>query len=67
MADELKFRRFMTACASLTSKPVVYAELARLADIDQKTAKAWLSLLVSSYLVKIVEPYSNNLLKRLSK
>lgn len=67
VADELKFRRFMTACASLTSKPVVYAELARLADIDQKTAKAWLSLLVSSYLVKIVEPYSNNLLKRLSK
>lgn len=35
--------------------------------IDQKTAKAWLSLLVSSYLVKIVEPYSNNLIKRLSK
>lgn len=67
VADELKFRRFMAACASLTSKPVVYAELARIADIDQKTAKAWMSLLVSSYLVKIVEPYSNNLIKRLSK
>ena len=67
VADELKFRRFMVACASLTSKPVVYAELARLADIDEKTAKSWLSLLVSSYLVKILEPYSNNLLKRLNK
>lgn len=67
VGDELKFRRFMTACAALTSKPVVYAELARLADIDQKTAKTWLSLLVSSYLVKIVDPYANNLLKRLSK
>lgn len=67
VADELKFRRFMTACAALTSKPVVYAELARIADIDEKTAKSWLSLLVSSYLVKIVEPYANNLLKRLSK
>lgn len=67
VADELKFRRFMAACAALTSKPVVYAELARLADIDEKTAKSWLSLLVSSYLVKILEPYSNNLLKRLSK
>ncbi|MCI8425758.1 MAG: ATP-binding protein [Adlercreutzia sp.] len=67
VADELKFRRFMAACAALTSKPVVYADLARTADIDQKTAKAWLSLLVSSYLVKIVEPYSNNLIKRLSK
>lgn len=67
VGDELKFRRFMAACAALTSKPIVYAELARLADIDQKTAKTWLSLLVSSYLVKVVEPYANNILKRLSK
>lgn len=67
VGDELKFRRFMTACAALTSKPVVYADLARLADISEKTAKTWLSLLVSSYLVKIVEPYANSLLKRLSK
>lgn len=67
VGDELRFRRFMTACAALTSKPVVYAELARLADISEKTAKTWLSLLVSSYLVKIVPAYSNNLVKRLSK
>jgi len=67
VADEMKFRRFMAGCASLTSKPVVYADLARIADIDQKTAKAWLSLLVSSYLVKVVQPYENNLLKRLTK
>ena len=67
VGDELKFRRFMTACAALTSKPVVYADLARLADISEKTAKTWLSLLASSYVVKIVEPYANNLLKRLSK
>lgn len=67
VGDELKFRRFMSVCAALTSKPVVYAELARIADIDEKTAKTWLSLLVSTYLVKLVAPYSNNLLKRLSK
>ncbi len=67
VGDELKFRRFMSACAALTSKPVVYAELARIADISEKTAKTWLSLLESSYLIKIVQPYSNNLLKRLSK
>ncbi len=67
VADELKFRRFMSACAALTSKPLVYADLARTADIDEKTAKSWLSLLTSSYLVKVVPPYSNNLLKRLNK
>lgn len=65
--DEMKFRRFVSACAALTSKPVVYADLARSADIDEKTAKSWLSLLVGTYLVKIVQPYANNLLKRLSK
>lgn len=67
VSDEMKFRRFISACAALTSKPVVYADLARSADIDEKTAKSWLSLLVSTYLVKIVQPYANNLLKRLSK
>ena len=67
VADESKFRRFITAAAALTARPVVYSELARLADIDEKTAKSWLSLLVSTYLVKIVPPYANNLLKRLSK
>lgn len=46
---------------------MVYAELARIADIDEKTTKTWLSLLVSSYIVKIVEPYANDLLKRPSK
>lgn len=56
MGDELKFRRCMAACATLTSRLLVYAEFARLTDIDQKTAKTLLSLLVSSYLVKMVEP-----------
>lgn len=67
VGDELRFRRFITACAALTSKPVVYAELARVADINERTAKTWLSLLVSSYLVKIIPAYSNNLIKRLNK
>ena len=67
VGDELRFRRFVAACAALTARPVVYADLARAADINEKTAKVWLSLLVSTYLVKVVEPYSNNLIKRLSK
>ena len=67
VTDELRFRRFMSACAALTARPVVYAELARVADVDEKTAKAWLSLLVSSYILKVVPPYANNILKRLSK
>lgn len=67
VGDQLRFRRFMEACAALTGRPVVYAELARIADIDEKTAKTWLSLLVGSYIVAVVRPYSNNLIKRLGK
>lgn len=67
IGDELKLRRFATACAALTSKLVTYAELACIANIDEKTAKIWLSLLVSSNLVKVVDPCANNLLKRPSK
>lgn len=63
VADEPKFRRFLTAVAGLTARSIVYTELARLAGVDQKTAKAWRSLLVSSYLVKLVVPNSNNLLR----
>ncbi len=39
MGDKLKFRHFMAACAALASKPVVYVELARIADISEKAAK----------------------------
>ncbi len=67
VTDELKFRRFMMAAAALTARPVVYSELARIADINERTAKAWLALLEASYIVKLVPTYSNNLLKRLSK
>ncbi|MDM8275759.1 hypothetical protein [Enorma phocaeensis] len=38
IGNELKFRHFITAYAALTSKPVVYAEPAHIADIDKKTA-----------------------------
>ncbi|MDR2492287.1 MAG: ATP-binding protein [Coriobacteriales bacterium] len=67
VADEQKFRKFIAACAALTSRPVVYSELARIADIDEKTAKSWLSLLISSYLIVLIQPYYNNIIKRIAK
>ena len=67
VTDELRFRSFMQVCASLTGQPVNYAQIGRLCDIDSKTAKSWMSILVSSYIVKLVQPYYNNLLKRITK
>ncbi|WP_400259847.1 ATP-binding protein [Candidatus Methanomassiliicoccus intestinalis] len=67
VADEMQFYNFMTVVAANTSKPVIYEELAKASDISAPTAKKWLSLLVSSHIVALVQPYYHNALKRVVK
>ncbi|HOJ09067.1 MAG TPA: ATP-binding protein [Clostridiales bacterium] len=67
VGDELAFLRFMTCCAARTSQMVNYADMAKDVGISPPTAKQWLSILVSSGVITLVEPYFNNSLKRLIK
>jgi len=67
VADELDFFRFMTACAARTSEMVNYADLAKDIGISAPTAKQWLSVLVSSGIVTLIQPYFSNTLKRAIK
>jgi len=67
VADEMQFYHFMTVVAANTSKPVVYEELAAAVGISAPTAKKWLSILVSSHIIALVQPYHNNALKRVVK
>lgn len=67
VADEMQFYNFMTEAAAHTSKPVIYEELAAAAGITAPTAKKWLSILVTSHIIALVQPYSNNVLKRVVK
>lgn len=67
VGDEMQFYNFMMVAAAHTSKPVVYEELASAAGISAPTAKKWLSILVTSHIVALVQPYSNNILKRAVK
>lgn len=67
VADEMQFFNFMTVAAAHTSKPVIYNELATAAGISAPTAKKWLSILVSSHIIALVQPYYNNVLKRVVK
>ena len=53
--------------AAQTSKPVVYEELASAAGVSAPTAKKWLSILASSHIIALVQPYHNNALKRVVK
>ncbi|HZK83363.1 MAG TPA: ATP-binding protein [Desulfosporosinus sp.] len=67
VADEMAFYNFMTVVAARTAKPVVYDEIARECGISSPTAKKWLSILKTSNIIALVQPYSNNLLKRVTK
>ena len=67
VADETAFYNFMTVVAARTACPVVYDELARDSGISPPTAKKWLSILISSGIVAIIQPYHNNVLKRTTK
>lgn len=65
--DALKFARFITAAAARTSQLVNYKAMADDADIDQITAKAWLTILETLGIVFLLHPFSNNVLKRTIK
>ena len=67
VGDELKFVRFMTATASCTGQLLNVASLARDVGISQPTAERWMSILVTSNLVYLLQPYHNNTIKRAVK
>ena len=50
----------MSAVAARTGQELNYDNLARDAEIDNKTAKSWFSYLQTSGLIFLLQPYSNN-------
>lgn len=62
-----KFMKFLKACAALTVEQVNYKTLADAAEISEPTAKEWVRLLEGLGVVYLLQPYSNNELKRLVK
>lgn len=61
------FHRFLGLCALNAGNLVNYAGIARDSGIDSRTAKAWFSILESSYIVFPLMPYYRNEGKRLTK
>ena len=61
------FRRFMRIVALRTSQQLDYTEIGNAVGIDARTAKIWLSLLEASGIIMILQPYANNLSKRIIK
>ena len=67
VADEAAYMNFIKIVAARTATNVNYEALAQEAGISAPTAKKWLSILVSCGIVALIEPYSNNALKRVIK
>ncbi|WP_235810812.1 ATP-binding protein [Tractidigestivibacter scatoligenes] len=61
------FRNFITVCADRCANLLNLTSLANDVGISPKTARSWLSLLESSYVVQLLQPYHANIRKRLTK
>ena len=67
IGDAVKFSKFMVAVAAMTGNLLNLASLARDVGISQPTAERWLSILVASNIVYLLQPYANNITKRVIK
>ena len=61
------FQRFIKLCAGRIGQVVNYSSLANDCDISVNTAKAWISLLESTYILFTLNPYYKNFSKRIIK
>ena len=61
------FRVFLGLCAGRAGQLLNVTAIANECNIAHNTAKAWLSILESSYLIFLLQPYHQNFNKRLVK
>lgn len=67
VGDTASFMRFMRSVAARSGQQLVYADIARDAEVSPNTAKNWISVLETSGVVDILQPYYVNTSKRLAK
>lgn len=61
------FRKFMVAVAARTGQMLNYSNIADEIGKDQTTVKNWISILESSGIIYLLEPYTASVLKRAIK
>ncbi len=67
ISDEVKFMKFMTSMAVRTGEELNITTVANDAEISVPTASSYLSILVNTGLVILLEPFSNNVIRRTIK
>lgn len=67
VGDEMLFLKFMTALASRIGQLLNLESISNEIGISVPTATRWLSILQTSNIIYILEPYYNNIMKRAIK
>ena len=65
--DETKFLKFIESIAVRTGQELNINDISNSIEINNMTAQNWLSILVSTGLVYLLQPYSNNNVSRIVK
>lgn len=65
--DQRTFHNFMVAAAARTGQLLNLSDIADSIDVDVKTIRGWLSVLETSGIVRILQPFWANSTKRLAK
>ena len=66
-SNETQFRNFISIVALRTSQELHYEEIANSVGIDVKTCKRWLSILETSGIIYLLQPYMANMSNRIIK
>ena len=65
--DHKRFNNFIRLCAGRAGQLLNLSNIANECGISQPTAKSWLSILESSYIIFLLPPYFENFNKRIVK
>lgn len=65
--DQRTFRNFIKLCAARAGHLLNYSDLAKDAGVSHTTARNWLSILETSFIVHFLDPYYKNYNKRVIK
>lgn len=67
VGKSIEFYNFMQYIAVRTGQELNYSTLAKEVGVDSKTVKAWISILESSGIVYLLQPYYSNVSNRIIK
>ena len=66
-SSELQFRRFIEILALRTAQELVYSDISKDLGINVDTCKRWISILQTSGIIYLLQPYMSNMSKRIIK